>query len=97
MDDKERDAYLLEILDRLARLETKLDDHVETRRMAESSYDLSKENRQELVDVRRRLDENDNKWETDRREKKTMWMTVLGGSFAILAAILGGMIAIFFN
>ncbi|WP_181349382.1 hypothetical protein [Thalassobacillus sp. CUG 92003] len=97
MDDKERDAYLLEILDRLARLETKLDDQGELKETAKQSLELGRGNSHRIDDVERRLDNNDKKWDTDRSEKKAMWIAFIGGIFAVAAAIAGSAMMILFN
>ena len=93
MEDMERDRYLLEILDRLARLETKFDEQVEFKRTAREALDKANDNTKELIDIKRRLDENDRKWATDRSEKWGMWLTIAAGIFAIGASL----VSVLFN
>lgn len=85
VDDAKRDDYFIEILDRLARVEEKLDNNLETKRTADDALDLAQENRTKLKEVNRRLAENDKKWDNDRKEKLTIWLTVAG--FFVTTAI----------
>jgi hypothetical protein len=92
MDDKERDQYLLEILDRLARLETKIDEQVDIKSTAREALDKSKDNAKEIAELRRRADENDRKWTTDRTEKWGMWIAIVAGIFTVGASVLSALI-----
>lgn len=92
MELNERDRYLLEILDRLARLETKFDEQVDVKHTARVALDTGNANSKELDDVRRRLDENDRKWQTDRNEKWGLWITVVAGIFTIGATLLASLL-----
>lgn len=92
MEDKERDKYLLEILDRLARLETKFDEQVGLKLTAREALDKANDTSKEIIDIKRRLDENDNKWRTDRSEKWGLWLAIVAGIFAIGATLLGSLL-----
>jgi hypothetical protein len=76
MDDKERDAYLLEILDRLARLETKFDEQVDVKHTASDALEIAKDNR-------RRVGELERKEQTNRNEKRALWLVLIGGLFTL--------------
>lgn len=97
MDDARKDDLLLEILDRLGRVEEKLDTHIETRQRANEALDMSQHNEYEIGEIKRRLDANDSKWETDRKEKRTMWLTVIGIAGTFLASIGTAIITILFS
>jgi hypothetical protein len=88
MDDKERDAYLLEILDRLARLETKFDEQVDVKHTAREALDKANSHEGKILDLERRADANDDKWRTDRSEKWALWVAVIGGIFAVGASMI---------
>ena len=88
MGDEKRDQLLLEILDRLARLETKFDEQVDIKHTAREALDKSNDNTKELIEIRRRLDENDRKWQTDRSEKWGMWLAIVAGIFTIGASLI---------
>lgn len=92
MDEKERDKYLLEILDRLARLETKFDEQVDVKLTAREALAKSNDNTKEIEELTRRLDENDRKWQVDRNEKWGLWIAIVGGIFAIGASIVSALI-----
>lgn len=88
MDESKRDDYMLEILDRLARLEEKFDNSLSTQEVAEEANARSKDNQKDYEELARRMDENDDKWKTDRSEKWAMWVAVVGGLFALGAAFI---------
>jgi RecB family exonuclease len=92
MNDERRDQYMLEILDRLARLETKFDESVDVKHTAREALDKSNNNEQAILDLERRMDENDKKWQTDRTEKWGMWIAILAGIFTVGATLLGALI-----
>ena len=89
MEVPDRDRLLLEILDRLARLETKFDEQVDVKHTARSALDRTNDNAKEILEIKRRLDENDNRWKTDRSEKWGLWLAIVSGIFAIGATLLG--------
>lgn len=91
MDDKERDQYLLEILDRLARLETKFDEQVEFKQTARDALDKANSNASRVGDLERRMTANDEKWKTDRAEKWAMWIALIAGVFTVGASLINVM------
>ena len=92
MDDERRDQYMLEILDRLARLETKFDEQVDVKHTARHALDKANDNSKEIVEIRRRMDENDAKWRTDRTEKWGMWIAIIAGIFTVGASLISALI-----
>jgi RecB family exonuclease len=88
MDDKERDAYLLEILDRLARLETKFDEQVDVKHTAREALDKSNNNERKLEALEKRVTDHDDKWKTDRTEKWGMWIAIIAGIFTVGASLI---------
>lgn len=92
MEDEKRDQYMLEILDRLARLETKFDEQVDVKQTAREALDKSNNNERRIAELERRANENDDKWRTDRSEKWGLWVAIVGGIFAIGASIVGSLL-----
>ncbi|PAE24084.1 hypothetical protein [Bacillus sp. 7894-2] len=92
MDEQERDRYLLEILDRLARLETKFDEQVDVKHTARAALDTAKDNTKEIEELTRRLDENDRKWQVDRNEKWGLWIAIIAGIFAVVPSVISALI-----
>jgi translation elongation factor EF-Tu-like GTPase len=92
MDDEKRDQLLMEILDRLARLETKFDEQVDVKVTAREALDKSNDNKRAIEDLSKRMDSNDEKWKADRAEKWALWLTVVAGIFAMGASIVGALI-----
>lgn len=89
MEDRERDQYLLEILDRLARLETKFDEQVDVKHTAREALDKANINDRRIAELERRVDGHDEKWRVDRSEKWGMWIAIVAGIFAIGASLIG--------
>jgi translation elongation factor EF-Tu-like GTPase len=92
MDDEKRDQLLLEILDRLARLETKFDEQVDVKQTARAALDKANDNSKEIIELKRRMDENDNKWRTDRTEKWGMWIAIVAGIFTVVSTVISALI-----
>jgi hypothetical protein len=92
MDDKERDQYLLEILDRLARLETKFDEQVDVKHTAREALDKANHNDRRIAELERRVDGHDDKWKVDRSEKWGMWIAIIAGIFAVGASLISALI-----
>lgn len=88
MDEEKRDAYMLEILDRLARLETKFDGQMDVKQTAREALDKSNNNALEIDELRRRVDGHDEKWKTDRTEKWGMWIAIIAGIFTVGASLI---------
>jgi hypothetical protein len=92
MNDERRDQYMLEILDRLARLETKFDEQVDVKHTSRLALDKANSNEQAILDLERRMDDNDNKWKIDRTEKWGMWIAIVAGIFTVGASLISALI-----
>ena len=88
MDEQKRDDHMIEMIDRMARVEMKLDAFLDTKADAEEALSISKDNAQEIKAVRERVDGHDDKWKTDRSEKWGLWIAVVAGVFTIGAAFI---------
>lgn len=72
--EKNLESFESEVLTRLARLETKLDDYSHMRDKAENAYSLSKENEKEISDLQDKI-----KWIT-----RTIIGAIITGLIGIL-------------
>ena len=88
MGDEKRDQLLLEILDRLARLETKFDEQVDIKHTAREALDKANHNDRRLIELERRMDQHDDKWKVDRSEKWGLWVAIIAGIFTLGASLI---------
>lgn len=88
MDGEKRDQLLLEILDRLARLETKFDEQVDVKHTAREALDKANTNDRRIAELERRVDAHDEKWKVDRSEKWGMWVAIIAGIFTVGASLI---------